>query len=55
VQVVDETHDEYGDSATLRMFVYSEGIKSELVTSEGGDSGYYGWGFHMFVKEPANV
>lgn len=50
VDVVDEVDgNSGGDSATLRMFVYSEGIKTELVTSHGQDNGYYGWGYEVNV------
>lgn len=47
VEVVDDVGD-YG--ATLRMFVYAEGIKTEIVRSEGDDNGYYGWGYHVYVR-----
>jgi hypothetical protein len=52
VEVIDEKHDTYGESATLRMFVYIDQIKTELVRSEGGDNGYYGWGYNVVVKAP---
>jgi hypothetical protein len=43
----------HGDgSATLRLFVYAAGIKSEIVRSEGGDNGYYGWGYALLVETP---
>ena len=49
VEVVDEPDKYGGESATLRMFVFSADQRFELVTSEGGDNGYYGWGYHVFV------
>jgi hypothetical protein len=39
-------------SATIRVFVYSELGKQVLVSSEGGDNGYYGWGFWLSVQAP---
>ncbi len=36
-------------SAVIRIFVYTELGKSELVKSEGSDNGYYGWGFWLSV------
>jgi len=51
VEVIDEITNDYGESATLRMFVYAEGIKTEIIRSEGGDNGYYGWGYNVFVTE----
>jgi hypothetical protein len=55
VEVVDEKDSEWSESATLRMFVYAEGIPTatELIRSEGGDNGYYGWGYHVYVKAPS--
>lgn len=38
--------------AMIRVFVYTELGKSTLVTSEGGDNGYYGWGFWLSVHNP---
>jgi len=50
VEVVDEMDaDDYG--AHLRMFIYAEGIKTEIIHSEGTDNGYYGWGYEVFVTE----
>lgn len=37
-------------SAVIRIFVYTDLGKSELVKSEGGDNGYYGWGFWLSVE-----
>lgn len=50
VSVVDECKED-SDSAILRMFIYADGIKTELVRSEGQDNGYYGWGYEVFVTE----
>lgn len=38
-------------SATIRLFVYTELGKKTLVESEGGDNGYYGWGYHLTVDK----
>jgi len=51
VEVVDDYLDDWQSEATLRMFIYAEGIKTEIVRSEGTDNGYYGWGYHVFVTE----
>lgn len=51
VSVVDEVDEKDSDSATLRMFIYADGIKTELVRSEGQDNGYYGWGYEVFITE----
>jgi hypothetical protein len=51
VEVVDEFNTSGPDEATLRMFVYAEGIKTEIVRSSGSDNGYYGWGYEVFVTE----
>lgn len=39
------------DYSTIVLFVYTDLIteKQPLVTSSGGDNGYYGWGFHFSV------
>ena len=50
-----EDADEWGYSATLRLSVYADDVKTELVKSEGGDNGYYGWGYALFVKTPGEV
>lgn len=53
VEVIDEPDTEgFGDSATLRMFVYADNVKTELVRSVGMDNGYYGWGYAVAVKAP---
>lgn len=39
-------------SAILRVFVYGDLGKQLLVESEGGDNGYYGWGFWLNVERP---
>jgi hypothetical protein len=38
--------------ATISVFVYTELGESLLLTSEGGDNGYYGWGFWLDVQAP---
>lgn len=35
--------------ATIRIYVYTEIGKATLIESEGGDNGYYGWGFWLSV------
>jgi len=40
--------EEYG-SAVIRVFVYTELGQQTLLSSEGGDNGYYGWGFWLDV------
>lgn len=42
-------------SATIRLFVYTELGEVALVTSEGGDNGYYGWGYHLELHRPVLV
>lgn len=44
-------------SALIRIFVYTElgGDRETLVESEGGDNGYYGWGFNLTVESPSAV
>jgi len=39
-------------SAVIRIFVYSDLGEQILMQSEGGDNGYYGWGFWLSVHEP---
>lgn len=40
-------------SAVIRLFVYTDlDDKQLLVESEGGDNGYYGWGFWLSVHAP---
>jgi hypothetical protein len=39
-------------SATIKIFVYGELGEQLLVSSEGGDNGYYGWGFWLSVEKP---
>jgi hypothetical protein len=51
---------EYGSigdgEATIRLFVYSDlDTRQALVTSQGGDNGYYGWGFWLSVVTPEAV
>lgn len=38
-------------SATIRVYVYDELGKHTLIESEGGDNGYYGWGFWLSVQD----
>ena len=38
--------------ATIRVFVYGELGKALLVESQGGDNGFYGWGFWLSVVRP---
>lgn len=54
VSIAEEMeYGEHGDgSATLRLFVYAEGTQAEIVRSEGGDNGYYGWGYALLVETP---
>ncbi len=41
--------------AVIRLFVYDELGKHTLVQSEGGDNGYYGWGYHLSLQLPEVV
>ncbi|QNJ55925.1 hypothetical protein SEA_RASPUTIA_35 [Microbacterium phage Rasputia] len=45
------------DSARIRVFVYTDLVpeRQPLVTSEGGDNGYYGWGFHWSVDRTITI
>lgn len=48
----DETDDDETDS-TYRIFVFTGAEKINLATFEGTDgNGYYGTGFHLFVRAP---
>ena len=47
------TSDVYEGSATIKLFVLTDAGKQGLVVSSGEDNGYYGWGFHLRVHEPA--
>lgn len=44
-------------SSTIRVFAYLPGLDEPavLVESEGGDNGYYGWGFHFSIAHPVLV
>lgn len=55
---VDMTEEvEYGvvgdGQSTISIFVYFEGLPSAVkaLTSDGGDNGYYGWGFRFMLEE----
>lgn len=39
-------------SARIQVFVYGELGQQLLLTSEGSDNGYYGWGFWLSVEAP---
>lgn len=39
-------------SAVIRVFVYADLGEQLLLSSEGGDNGYYGWGFWLSVHRP---
>lgn len=39
-------------SATITIVVYAGMGEQVLLTSEGGDNGYYGWGFRFSVERP---
>lgn len=41
--------------STIRLFVYTDDTKTELFSSTGGDNGYYGWGYSLFVQFPAEI
>lgn len=41
----------YGE-ARINVFVYSDLGRQLLVSSEGNDNGYYGWGFWLSVQKP---
>lgn len=41
--------------ATINVFVYTDLGQHTLVTSEGGDNGYYGWGFWLSVDASLNA
>lgn len=49
---------EYGSdrdgSATITLSIYSEGIPTVLVESQGGDNGYYGWGYAVRLKSASD-
>lgn len=38
--------------AEIRIFVYTDLGEHLIMTSEGGDNGYYGWGFWLHVDAP---
>lgn len=38
--------------AHINVFVYSDLGRQLLLSSEGGDNGYYGWGFWLSVEKP---
>lgn len=38
--------------ARIRIYVYADMDKALLIESEGGDNGYYGWGFWLDVLAP---
>lgn len=38
-------------SAVIRLFIYDELGKHTLVTSKGGDNGYYGWGYYLTIDD----
>lgn len=44
-------------SSTIKVFAYLPGLDEPavLVESEGGDNGYYGWGFHFSIAHPVLV
>jgi hypothetical protein len=51
VEELDGEWSSHGDGeATLRLFVYADQVKTELVTSQGGDNGCYGWGYALYVR-----
>lgn len=50
VEQIEESDSEWSESANIRLFVYSAGIKTELFHSYGGDNGYYGWGHNIYVE-----
>lgn len=39
-------------SAKISVFVYTDLGEHLLLSSEGGDNGYYGWGFWLNVERP---
>lgn len=53
----DKYDNSYGSAANrdgeaiIKLFVYADQIKTELIRSEGGDNGYYGWGYNIHVRE----
>ena len=49
ITAVDVTTEDDG-YGNVRLFVYSEGIKAEVVTAEGSDNGYYGTGFWIEIN-----
>lgn len=57
VEVIAPLDDKYGDrSGVYKLFVYAEGIPvGQSIADFAGDdgSGYYGTGFHVYVKEIA--
>lgn len=50
---------EYGEigagGSTIRLFIYTGDEKTELFSSTGGDNGYYGWGYHLYVQFPEEL
>lgn len=56
VEVVEETDESFGDrDGVIKLFVYSEGISTQILESSGTDNGYYGWGFDLTVNTPKVV
>lgn len=53
-RVIEPGSLDYG-STTIRIFVYTELGRNTLVESEGGDNGYYGWGFWLSVEKPIHT
>jgi len=43
---------EHPDSGRVNLFVYTDLGEHVLIESEGGDNGYYGWGFWLSVVKP---
>lgn len=47
---VEETEDGY-ESGTIRLFVYTEFGRTNILESSGSDNGYYGWGYHLTLNK----
>lgn len=45
-----EESGEYSEEGVIRLFIYTELGKQEILTSEGQDNGYYGWGYYLNLK-----
>lgn len=48
---IDDPEGGNGDGfGQIKLFIYTELGKQEALVSEGGDNGYYGWGYALSLK-----